>query len=119
MLTNGSTAMECGGGVKAAGAALAGATGGVGGDARCLEIQNLSATKYASTARTATVTHSPRFDHESPRIGRRVLSVASDTEDAVGCAVGARSCAGDRRRHTRSAKAGGVSPAGRRVHCTR
>src|SRR5215469_4116836 len=47
MLMNGSTAMECGGGVKAAGDALAGAAGGVGGDAGCLEIQNLSATKYA------------------------------------------------------------------------
>jgi len=42
IFTNGSTAIECGGGAKAVGAALAGAAGGVGGDAGCFEIQNLS-----------------------------------------------------------------------------
>jgi hypothetical protein len=39
MFTNGSTAIECGGGAKAAGAELTGAAGG-GGDAKCFEIQN-------------------------------------------------------------------------------
>jgi len=37
--------MECGGGAKAAGAALAGAAGGVGGDAWYFENQNLSMPK--------------------------------------------------------------------------
>src|SRR6516165_1180842 len=71
--TNGSTAMECGGGLKAVGAAVAGAAGGVGGDAACFK--NVSANrcprcvKYASAAKTttATVTHCAGFDHEGPR----------------------------------------------------
>ena len=45
MFTNGSTAMECGGGPKAAGAVLAGAAGAVGGDAWYFENQNLSMPK--------------------------------------------------------------------------
>jgi len=38
MFTNGSTAMECGGGAKAAGATPAGAVGDVGDDTWCFEI---------------------------------------------------------------------------------
>jgi len=94
MFTNGSTAIECGGGEKAGalgGAAVAGVLAVTVGDAlTCFEIQNLSATKYASAAKTtATVTHSAGFDHEGPRKGRRAVSMASDTDGAAGCAVGA------------------------------
>src|SRR5205807_7722413 len=45
MFTNGNTAIECGGGEKAAAATLAGAAGGVGGDAWYFENQNLSIPK--------------------------------------------------------------------------
>src|SRR5215469_16810545 len=63
MFTNGSTAMECDGGLKAAalagaGACAAGAAGGVAG-ARRLATQSLSTTKYPSaTASSALTTHS-------------------------------------------------------------
>src|SRR5262245_10244219 len=108
MFTNGSTAMECGGGAKAAGDGVKG-----------LVIQNLSAMRAnAAKTTTPTVTNSAGLDHEDPRTGCRALNVVSDTK-AAGRAAAARSGSGDRRRRTRSAKAGGASPAGRRVHCTR
>ena len=43
--TNGSTARECGGGAKAVGVTLAGATGVVGCDAWCFETESLSMAK--------------------------------------------------------------------------
>jgi hypothetical protein len=93
MFTNGNTAIECGGGVKAGasvGAAVAGVPVLTVGDAvTCFEIQNLSATKYASAAKTtATVTHSAGPDHAGPRKGRCGLGVVSDSEGATGCSVG-------------------------------
>src|ERR1700693_944288 len=51
------------------------------------------------------------------RFGSLTGGTAPDTGLAGGRVVVDRS--GDSRRRTRSTKAGGVSPAGRRVHCTR
>src|SRR6202050_2816002 len=99
--TNGSTAIECGGGLKAVDAA------------RCFEIQNLSATKYASVARTtATIASRNGFDLREARSGPPTPGPEADT------AFNGDSC-GDSRRLIRSTKAAGVSPPGRRVHCTR
>jgi hypothetical protein len=42
MFTNGSTAMDCGGGAKAVGATLVGTAGGFGGEGGCLDTQNVS-----------------------------------------------------------------------------
>src|ERR1700722_16916539 len=100
MFTNGSTATECGGGLKALDVA------------RCFEIQNLSATKYASAAKTtATIASRTGFDLREARTGSLSPGAAPDT------ALNGDS-SGDSRRLIRSTKAGGVSPSGRRVHCT-
>src|SRR5579872_4387031 len=97
--TNGSTATECGGGAKAA-------ADGV----KCLEIQ-----KYAGAAKTttamATIATSGGFDRRDARTGSLIAAVAPDP-----ALIGDSS--GDSRRFIRSTKLGGVSPAGRRVHCT-
>src|SRR6266481_654711 len=79
MFTNGKTAMECGGGAKAAGAALAGAAGGVS-DAWYFENQNLSMPKEASAAATTTARTkgSARFDRQSVATRSLVGSVAAD-----------------------------------------
>src|ERR1700729_186582 len=87
MFAKGSTAIECGGGVNAVDAA------------KGFEIQNLSATKYASIART------PDFALRGARAGSLRPGAAPDT-----------ALNGDSRRLIRSTNAGGVSPPGRRVH---
>src|SRR5579862_2368136 len=51
------------------------------------------------------------------RMGSLTGGTAPDTDVAGGRVVVDRS--GDSRRRTRSTNAGGASPAGRRVHCTR
>jgi hypothetical protein len=72
MFTKGSTATECGGGLKAAVAGagagcVAGAAGGVGGGER-LESKNLSTAIAASaTAMAAPVTHNPAFERQGWR----------------------------------------------------
>src|SRR5580704_13489528 len=68
MFAKGSTAIECGGGLKAVDAA------------RCFEIQNLSATKYASVARTtATTASTTGFDLREARTGSRSPGAAPGT----------------------------------------
>src|SRR5215469_2280328 len=68
MFTNGSTATECGGGLKAAAVAGAGAAGWVVGavdDGERLESKNLSTAIAASaTATTAPIAHSPGLDRQ-------------------------------------------------------
>src|ERR1700689_4509554 len=99
MFAKGSTAIECGGGLKA-------------DAARGFEIQNLSATMYASVARmTQTIASRTGFDLREPRTGSLSPGAAPDT------AFNGDS-SGDSRRLIRSTKAGGVSRPGRRVHCT-
>src|ERR1700691_6669585 len=58
MFTNGSTAMECGGGLKAAapGSAVVRDAVSPAGVLGCLETQNLSAIRYASAAQTTMPT---------------------------------------------------------------
>src|SRR5579863_3815203 len=89
--TNGSTAIECGGGAKA-----------VADGVKCFEIQ-----KYADAAKTttATIASSTGFDRQVARTGSLIAGVAPDT------ALNGDS-SGDSRRFIRSTKAGGVSPAG-------
>ena len=68
MFAKGSTAIECGGGLKAVEAAT------------CFEIQNLSATKYASVAKmTATIASSTGFDLREARTGSLSPGAAPDT----------------------------------------
>src|SRR6185312_1467011 len=70
MFTNGSTAMECGGGLKASWVARVGAAvcaadteGGIGDVDERLGTKNLSAAMYASaTASTAPIAHGPALD---------------------------------------------------------
>src|SRR5580693_189003 len=90
-LPNGSTAIECGGGAKAAAAGV-----------ECFEIPNLSVTKYASVAMTAASASSKALDLQAVRSGCLSPGVATDT------ALNADN-PGDSRRCIRSTKAGGVS----------
>src|SRR6202035_4198562 len=115
MFTNGSTAIECGGGLNAAAAAGAGAASGVA----CFETQNLLATMYAraANATTATIASRSGLAHWDARIGFLTAAMALDMVLA-GSRVAA-GASGDSSRRTRSTNAGGVSPAGRRVHCAR
>src|ERR1700691_214242 len=102
MFTNGSTARECGGGLKGA-AVVAATLAGAG----AVEIQNRSATKYASAANKTTMSASQiGFDRQGGGTGTAgaLGKVAADGSD-------------DNSRPTRSTKAAGVSPAGNRVHC--
>src|ERR1700741_4380723 len=73
-LTNGSTAMECGGGLKAAAlpaiGAVCGKVSAAGGPGRavCFESQNLSATKYAqATAAIALAPQMAAWDNDDRR----------------------------------------------------
>src|SRR3981081_1357040 len=88
IFTNGSTAIECGGGAKAVGAALAGAAGGVGGDAGFLWIQNSSMPKEASAPATTTARTigSACFDRQGVATRSLVSGVAADPR-AAGKAV--------------------------------
>src|SRR5438309_7619609 len=92
--TNGSTAIECGGGLKP-----------VADGVKCFEIQ-----KYAGPAKT-TIANSTGFDRQVARTGSLSSGAAPDT------ALNGDS-SGDNRCFIRSTKAGGISPPGRRVHCT-
>src|SRR5580658_4885841 len=113
MFTNGSTARECGGGVKGA------AVGAVVTDCDCatrFEIQNLSATKYASAAKRTTMTATETgFDRQDGATVSPMAVMVPDTAFARGN-VGAAS-SDDSSSATRLTKAGDVSPAGNRVHC--
>jgi hypothetical protein len=72
MFAKGSTAIECGGGLKAVDAAT------------CFEIQNLSATKYASIAKTtATIASSPAFVERIKRLLSPELSPLSAVSGAA------------------------------------
>ena len=104
MFANGSTAIECGGGLKARWTLRA----------TCFGIQNLSSeTKYASVAtRRQSIASGTGFDLREARTG--VLSPGAAPDTAFN-----GDGSGDSRRLIRSTKAGGVSPPGRRVHCTR
>src|ERR1700719_4184801 len=73
--TNGSTAIECGGGLKAVGGAPARAA--VSGVA-CLGAQNLLARKYASAARTTAASRTG-FDLREARIGSLIAGASPDT----------------------------------------
>jgi hypothetical protein len=82
MFTKGSTAMECGGGEKAAAVAEAvvdAVPGWAMGGVACerFEIQKRSPTKYAKpTASTAPIAHSQGFDFHGRRSGLLVVSTA-------------------------------------------
>src|ERR1700683_604242 len=78
MLTNGSTAIECGGGLKAVTAAPAGAAAS---GVACLAIQNLLARKYVSATRTtsATIAGSTGFDLRNACTGSLIAAPAPDT----------------------------------------
>ena len=125
MFTNGSTAIECGGGEKAAAAAVvvaaaAGAEDVTGGASRaCFELQNLSATEYASaTASRATTARSAGFDHEDARTGCLLAGVAPDAVLAGGGIPVGALVSSDSSRLTRSTNAGVACPPGNRVHCS-
>src|SRR6516225_11506530 len=122
MLMNGSTAMECGGGLKAAAAAgAAPVLEAVLCEAvlacECCGRQKLSAMRYASPAATnALMTHSTAFDGQfgcSDRLAAR----ATVDPDGVGAAARA-GASGTRSFCIRSTNDGAVSPPGKRVHCT-
>src|SRR5579864_5905001 len=107
MFTNGNTAIECGGGLNPVGGAPARAA--VPGVA-CLGIHRFWAKKYASAATTtAMIASTSGFDRHVPRTGSLIVGAAPDTALAA-------DNSSDSRRFTRSTKAGGVSPRGRRVH---
>src|SRR5580700_6968905 len=113
--TNGSTAIECGGGSKAAvapGSAVARDAVFPADVPGCLKTQDLPATRNASATKTTTTTITTGVGLRRARTGSLIARAAPDT------ALRAESC-GDNRRFIRSTKAGGVSPPGRRVHCTR
>src|ERR1700688_3940473 len=115
--TNGSTAIECRGGLKAAAAPGSAVVRDAGSPADVpgwRETQNLPATRYASAAQTTTVTITSSTDSDlrDARTGSLIAGAAPDT------ALTGESC-GNSRRFIRSTKAGGVSPPGRRLHCTR
>src|SRR5262249_26220907 len=114
----GSTAIECCGGLKAAGAAAEGAAGAAGAAAgACFSIPSLVTPKYVRAATTTTAIPSSRgLDDEVTRTDVPPTGAALDAALAVGRVIVAAS--GDTKRCTRSTKAGGVSPPGRRVHWT-
>src|SRR5215469_16747736 len=80
IFTNGSTAMECGGGLKAAGNAGDDVAPDVAGSAACFEIHGLLMSRYASAATisTATTTGRARLNVE----GRLVVREIGDEPDA-------------------------------------
>src|SRR5580704_19186273 len=117
MFTKGSTAIEYGGGVNvgAVVSTLDAVPEEAEGAAMCFEIQNLSKTKYASARiTTVPITATAKF---APRAAQPIRLIAGAAADSP--LAGARMAidvSGDSRRCTRSTKAGGVSPPGRRVH---
>jgi hypothetical protein len=93
MFTNGSTAIECCGGAKATD----------------LATQGFSTMQYAATAASATATHA----------GFKREDVREATAGTPLAAVGEELASPDRSCWMRLTNSGGVSPRGRRVHCTR
>src|ERR1700733_14046551 len=105
MLTNGSTAIECGGGLKAAAGSVPARAAVSAADVLAdLEARNLSATKYASAARTtASIASTTGHDLRAPRAGSLTVAVAPDaTLNGTG--------SGDSRCLIRSMNAAEVSP---------
>src|SRR6516164_2104510 len=90
MFTKGSTAIECGGGLKAAAVAGAAATvcagsaaGGVGGGA-CRETENLSTAMYATaTATSAPIADSATLDRKGEATGPPDGGTVVDVGDAA------------------------------------
>src|SRR5215469_14817571 len=117
IFTNGSTAIECCGGVNAAAVAETsvavwlGSAADVVGGGECLETQSLSTAMYASaTASTAIVIHSPGFD---PRGGRGdVVDAGAVVAPAEAAASSSGEASGTNSRLIRSTNVGGVSPPG-------
>jgi len=115
-LTNGSTAIECGGGLKTTGA---GAALGLDDDSTGFEIQSLSMTKYAIAPKTtATVAPSSHcFDRRAAWTG--ACGSPTARELALAATPGGIEALPDNKPRIRSTKGRPVAPAGRRVHCTR
>jgi hypothetical protein len=109
MFTNGSTAMECGGGEKAAvlvEAVVAGAVN-VGDGLGCLEIQNLVTTEYARANTSSAITaRGAGFNHQNERMGSPLASVVPEAVLVGDGLLVDAFASGDSNRRTRSTKAG-------------
>src|SRR6516164_6111434 len=116
MFTNGSTAMEWGGGWKASGGVAGDVALDVMGGAAGLENRGLLMSRYASAARTsaATATGTARLDGEAVRA---VEGTGDELEVVPVCNRSVVRGSGDSRRLMRATNSGGVSPLGKRVHC--
>src|ERR1700751_6091214 len=117
MLTNGSTAMEWGGGAKAAGAAGENVALDVARGSAGFEVHGLLINTYARGARasTATPTGRARRNFESARVGS---GIGDEPEAALAGDLAVVGGSGDSRRLIRATNSGGASPPGNPVHCT-